>query len=57
MSGLVSPDEKTEAARKLVDEALLEISGRELVSSAEMTDLLLDIRLFLVTEVANSNSM
>lgn len=57
MSGLVSPDEKTEAARKLVDEALSEISGRDLVSSAEMTDLLLDIRLFLVTEVAEPNQV
>jgi hypothetical protein len=36
-----------------VDEALSEISGRDLVSSSEMTDLLLDIRLHLETEVAN----
>ena len=55
MSESMNMDEKTEAARKLVDEALSEISGRDLVSSAEMTDLLLDIRLFLVTEVANPN--
>lgn len=34
---------------KLVDVALLEISGRDLVSSTEMTDLLLDIRLHLLT--------
>jgi|688.fasta_scaffold00184_20 hypothetical protein len=45
--------DKYEAARKLVDEALSEISGRDLVSSSEMTDLLLDIRLHLEAEVAN----
>lgn len=55
MSESMNMDEKNEAARKLVDEALSEISGRDLVSSAEMTDLLLDIRLYLVTEVANPN--
>lgn len=57
MSESMNMDEKTEAARKLVDEALSEISGRDLVSSAEMTDLLLDIRLFLVTEVAEPNQV
>ena len=34
----------------IVDEALSGISGRDLVSSSEMTDLLLDIRLHLITE-------
>jgi hypothetical protein len=34
----------------LVDSAINEISGRELVSTAEMTDLLLDIRLHLMLE-------
>lgn len=56
MSESMNMDEKTEAARKLVDEALSEISGRDLVSSAEMTDLLLDIRLYLVTETEQTHS-
>lgn len=34
----------------LIDNALLQISGREIVSTAEMTDLLLDIRLHLMIE-------
>lgn len=33
---------------KLVDDTISKISGRELVSSSEMTDLLLDIRLYLI---------
>jgi hypothetical protein len=37
-------------ATELVDNALREISGRDLVSAKEMTDLLLDIRLYLMTE-------
>jgi len=42
----------------IVDEALLGISGRQLVSSGEMTDLLLDIRLHLLTnEVAETQSL
>ena len=39
-------------ATELVDKALKDISGRDLVSAQEMTDLLLDIRLYLVTEEA-----
>lgn len=35
-------------ATDLVDKAIKDISGRELVSSIEMTDLLLDIRLYLI---------
>lgn len=54
MSEAMSEVEKTEQLRKMVDEAITGISSRELVSSAEMTDLLLDIRLHLMTEeVAN----
>jgi hypothetical protein len=34
----------------LVDKALNEISGREIVSTAEMTDLLLDIRLHIMMD-------
>lgn len=33
----------------LLDKVLVNISGRELVSSSEMQDLLLDIRLHLMT--------
>lgn len=39
-------------ALNLLDKAIKEISGRDLVSSSEMTDLLLDIRLYLMTEDA-----
>ena len=38
---------KTEITN-LVDETISTISGRELISVSEMTDLLLDIRLLLV---------
>lgn len=34
-------------ALAVIDKALKEISGREIVSSAEMSDLLLDVRLLL----------
>jgi len=34
----------------LVDKAINEISGREIVSTAEMTDLLLDIRLHIMLD-------
>ncbi len=37
-------------ATELVDKALKDISGRDLVSAQEMTDLLLDIRIYLVGE-------
>ena len=40
----------TSPAISLVDKAIAQISGQQLVSSAEMTDLLLDIRLYLMTE-------
>lgn len=36
----------------LVDKAIKDISGQQLVSSSEMTDLLLDIRLYLLMESA-----
>jgi len=35
---------------QLVDQAIKDIAGREIVSTAEMTDLLLDIRLYLFTQ-------
>jgi hypothetical protein len=39
-------------AINLVDQAIKDISGRDIVSTAEMMDLLLDIRLYLMTEEA-----
>lgn len=36
-------------ATQLLDKTLLRISSQSLVSGSEMTDLLLDIRLFLMT--------
>ena len=38
----------TKQITNLIDDAIKNISGRQLVSSAEMTDLLLDIRLHLM---------
>jgi len=43
----VTPNEQ---ATKLVDNAIKQISGRDLVSTSEMTDLLLDIRLYLIQQ-------
>jgi hypothetical protein len=34
-----------------IDKALVEVSGRDLVSSAEITDLLLDVRQILVIDL------
>jgi len=36
----------------LVDKAIKDIAGRDLVSTSEMTDLLLDIRLYLISQEA-----
>jgi hypothetical protein len=38
----------TKQITDMIDNAIKNISGRQLVSSAEMTDLLLDIRLHLM---------
>ena len=38
----------TKQITDLIDDAIKQISGRQLVSSSEMTDLLLDIRLHLM---------
>ena len=46
----------SEHATQLVDKAIKEISGRDLVSSSEMTDLLLDIRLYLIQQESLSNN-
>lgn len=40
----------------LVDKAIKDISGRDLVSTSEMTDLLLDIRLYLMTQEEKINN-
>lgn len=40
----------TKQIKELIDNAIKNISGRELVSSSEMTDLLLDIRLHLMID-------
>lgn len=42
-------------ALELIDKTILEISGREIVSTAEMTDLLLDVRLFLMSEAESKS--
>ena len=41
--------EQVTAITKLVHETIQKIAGQQLVSSAEMTDLLLDIRLHLMS--------
>lgn len=44
---------KTETIKQitdLVDKAINDISGREIVSTSEMTDLLLDIRLHIMLD-------
>lgn len=43
-------NETIELVTSLIDKALNEISGREIVSTAEMTDLLLDIRLHIMMD-------
>ncbi len=40
----------TKQITNLIDNAIKQISGRQLVSSSEMTDLLLDIRLHLMID-------
>lgn len=42
----------TEKTIEMVDKAIRDISGRDLVSTLEMTDLLLDIRLYLITQAS-----
>ncbi len=39
----------TKQITDIIDNAIKNISGRQLFSSSEMTDLLLDIRLYLIT--------
>lgn len=40
----------TKQMTDIIDNAIKQISGRQLVSSSEMTDLLLDIRLHLMID-------
>lgn len=40
--------QKTKNITDMLDKTINQISGRDLVSTAKMTDLLLDIRLYLV---------
>ena len=40
----------TKQITDIIDNAIKQISGRQLVSSSEMTDLLLDIRLHLMID-------
>ena len=42
-------NEALKEAIEIIDKALKEISGREIVSTTEMSDLLLDMRLLLQT--------
>ena len=51
-----SHDADTSPALQLVDSAIAKISGQQLVSTAEMTDLLLDIRLYLMTESVTADN-
>jgi hypothetical protein len=41
---------ENDKAIQLVDQAIKDISGRDIVSTSEMTDLLLDIRLYLIQQ-------
>jgi hypothetical protein len=44
-----------EEAMKIVDNAIKEISGRDIVSTSEMSDLLLDVRLVLSSVTGQNN--
>ena len=50
LNGMKMNSETIKQITDLVDKALNEISGREIVSTAEMTDLLLDIRLHIIMD-------
>lgn len=49
------PDINTEA-RRLIDEALADLAGVNLVEASDMTDLLLDLRLLLISEETSCGS-
>lgn len=50
MSNDMSTEDIYGEIKKMVDEAIAEISNRELVSSTEMTNLLLDLRLMMMSD-------
>ena len=43
-------------ARRLIDEALSDLAGVNLVEASDMTDLLLDLRLLLISEATSCES-
>ena len=49
--------ETTKQITDLVDKAINEISGRKLISTDEMTDLLLDIRLHIMLDQESSKEL
>lgn len=49
--------DKSKQITELIDKKLSELSGRDLVSSSEMTDFLLDIRLYLMIEAESSTTV
>lgn len=53
MSDLQVTQTPVETARRLIDEALAECSGTNLIETSKFTDLLLDIRLVLAEADAN----
>jgi hypothetical protein len=46
-----------EELKTIVDKTLQQINGRDLVSAQEVTDLLLDIRLLLLSEEAKTTTI
>ncbi len=50
-------NESLVGATQLVDEIIQKIAGQQLVSSAEMTDKLLDIRLYLMSCEAEAETV
>ncbi len=49
--------DKSKQITELIDKKLSELSGRDLVSSSEVTDFLLDIRLYLMIEAESSTTV
>ncbi len=49
--------DKSKQITELIDKKLSELSGRDLVSSSEMTDFLLDIRLYIMIEAESSTTV
>jgi hypothetical protein len=49
--------DKSKQITELIDKKLSELSGRDLVAVSEMTDFLLDIRLYLMIETESSTTV